>query len=248
MPRASLLISCCSLIVVLAATFGVDAQAAEPTESDLELAKAHYRTGELNYDRGDFPDAAKEFEEAYRLSARPELLYNMGKSYDGAGDMRGALVAYRRFLDSVQTSPDRPFVEKRTAELNGLIARLTLTSSIEGANVMLDGERLGVTPLPPAPIELNPGEHSIEISAEGYSTFRKRVTLARSQQQTLDAPLISLVRVIHVREQQLPVYKRWYLWTPIGLAIVAGVVAGAVIGARDANAIHGPSLQLPKVE
>lgn len=234
---------------MLAVFFGTaSARAAEPTASDLELAKAHFRTGELNYDRGDFPDAAKEFEEAYRLSARSELLYNMGKSYDGAGDMRGALIAYRHFLDTVQTSPDRPFVEKRAQELDGLIARLTLTSSVAGANVVLDGAKIGVTPLPPTPIELNPGEHSIEIGAEGYATFRRHVTLARSQQETIDANLISLVRVIRVPEKQLPVYKRWYLWTPIGLAVIGGIVAGAVIGARDANAIHGPSLQLPKVQ
>src|SRR5690349_11868631 len=107
------------LAFVLALLLSAASQAAPPAV-DLDLAKAHYRTGELYYERGNFPDAAKEFEEAYRLSGRPELLYNMGKSYDGIGDMRGALEAYRRFLGTVKASPDRPFVERRVKELEQL--------------------------------------------------------------------------------------------------------------------------------
>ena len=221
-----------------------------PTAADLDLAKAHFRTGELNYERGNYPDAAKEFEEAYRLSERAEMLYNMGKSYDGAGDMRGALLAYRRFLAAVEKSPDRPFVERRAAELDVLVARVRITASVAGATVVLDGAKLGTTPLPEAPLELNPGEHTIDIAAEGYGTFHRRLKLERAQRETVDAQLVSLVQVIRVetKAKEVPVYKRWYLWTAVGVVVAAGVVTGAVLGARKANEIDGPSLQLPKVQ
>ena len=223
---------------------------AAPTAADLELAKAHYRTGELNYERGAYPDAAKEFEEAYRLSSRSELLYNMGKSYDGAGDMRGALAAYRRFLATVQTSPDRPFVEKRASELNVLIARLEITASVDGATVTLDGAKLGATPLVPSTIEINPGQHTIDIAAEGYGTYHTAVRLERAQKLKIEAHLISLVKVIRVetKAKEVPVYKRWYVWTAVGIVLVGGAVAGGVLGARKANEIDGPSLQLPVVK
>jgi tetratricopeptide (TPR) repeat protein len=226
--------------------FGL-AQAA-PNVADLELAKAHFRTGELYYDRGNYPAAAREFEEAYRLSARPEMLYNMGKSYDGVGDLRGALVAYRRFLAAVKTSADHDFVERRTVELDRLVARLTIHSSVDGATVTLDGTKIGPTPLSPDTLELNPGTHKIEIAAEGYATYRQAVKLERSQRGEMNAALVSLVRVIRVPEKFVPVYKRWYLWTAVGIVVAAGVVTGAVLGARKANEIDGPSLQLPKVQ
>lgn len=224
------------------------AEGAAPSAADLDLAKAHYRTGELNYQNGKFSDAAKEFEEAYRLTTRPELLYNMGKSYDGAGDMRGALSVYRRFLETVKESPDRPFVERRVEELAVLIARVEIHASVQGAAVFFDGDRIGTTPLPQARFEVNPGPHSVEVSAEGYSTFRKQLTLERAQATRIDANLVSLVKVIRVdTREHVPVYKRWYLWAAVGVVVVAGVVTGTVLGVRAANELHGPSLQLPKV-
>jgi tetratricopeptide (TPR) repeat protein len=221
---------------------------ATPNPADLELAKAHFRTGELYFDRANFQDAAKEFEEAYRLSERPEMLYNMGKSYDGAGDLRGALVAYRRFLEAVKSSPDRVFVETRAAELDRLVARLSIGASVEGATVTLDGAKVGLTPLQPSTLELNPGTHKLEIAAEGYATFRSSVTLARSQSETVNAQLVSLVKVIRVEAKAVPVYKRWYLWTAVGVVVVGAVVTGTVLGVRKYNEIDGPSLQLPKVQ
>ncbi len=228
----------------------LDARGEGPTGADLDLAKAHYRTGELDYERGSFPDAAKEFEEAYRLSGRPELIYNMGKSYDGAGDLRGALKAYRRFLGAVQASPDRPFAERRVDELQILIAHLELRASVPGASVTLDGTRLGATPLAEPIVEVNPGDHAVEIAAEGYATFRKAVHLGRAQTEKIDAQLVSLVQVIHVadRPKAVPIYKRWYLWAAVGIVVAAGVVTGAVLGTRAAGDISEPHLQLPKVQ
>ncbi len=219
-----------------------------PSPADLDLAKAHYRTGEIDYQQGKFSDAAKEFEEAYRLTARPELLYNMGKSYDGAGDLRGALIVYRRFLSAMQDSPDRPFVERRVDELQLLISHVEISSSVPGSVVVFDEQRLGTTPLDPPELEVNPGAHHVEISAEGFATYRRNLKLQRAQTEKIDAQMVSLVKVIHVEKQALPVYKRWYLWTAIGVVVVGGVVTGAVLGARAANEIQGPHLQLPKAE
>src|SRR6187401_2369711 len=81
--------------------------------ADVELAKAHFATGQIYYERGRFPDAAREFEEAYRLSGKAALLYNMGNAYDGSSDAARALTAYRRFLAQVKDSPDRPWVSGR---------------------------------------------------------------------------------------------------------------------------------------
>ena len=236
------------LLAALPAHAQAPAPADAPTATDLEIAKAHYRTGELNYERGSYPDAAKEFEEAYRLSSRPELLYNMGKAYDGAGDMRGALGAYRRFLVAVKDSPDRVFCAHRIGELELLISHLEVAASVAGASVVLDSAPLGVTPLAAPRIEVNPGTHSIEIAAEGYATFRRTLKLERAQTEKIDAQMVSLVKVIHEPEKRVPVYKRWYLWTALGLVVVAGAVTGGVLGARAANAVDGPSLQLPRVQ
>jgi len=223
-------------------------QAPSPGQ-DLELARAHFRTGEIYYERGRFPDAAREFEEAYRLSNKSDLLYNMGKSYDGVGDHARALNAYRRFLAALPSSTDRPVVEKRVATLERLVGRVTIAATVEGAAIVVDGNAVGASPLP-RPLELNPGGHSIIASKEGFRSFRGNVVVAPGSEQRVDAKLESLVQVKIVevprQEKKVPVYKRWWLWTVVGVVVVGGVVTAGVLGSREAP-IDGPSVQLPSV-
>jgi tetratricopeptide (TPR) repeat protein len=226
------------------------AQAADaPPGADLELAKAHFNTGQIYYERGRFPDAAREFEEAYRLSGRPELLYNMGKAYDGSTDAARALSAYRHFLAQVRDSTDRPWVNGRVEQLGRIVGRLAITSTVTGSTVKLDGAEIGVTPLA-EPIEVNPGSHRIEVGHEGYSTWK--TTLVASPGQSLDVAgepksLVKIVRV-EVEKKSTPVYKKWWLWTTVVVAagVVAGVTAG-VLASRD-DGVSGPHAQLPEVK
>jgi len=224
--------------------------AADPLPADLELAKAHYRTGEIEYEQGRFHEAAHEFEEAFRLSGRAELLYNMGKAYDSAGDPARALGAYRRFLAANTSSSDRPFAESRVKALEQTVGRLRIRASVSGAAVQLDGAALGTTPLPEAPIELNPGRHAVTVSADGYTTFRASPDITLGGLTTIDAKLEERVKLVRVetRERATPVYRRWWLWTAVGAVAAAGVVTGAVLGARAASGVSGPSAQFPEVK
>src|SRR6185312_10093853 len=155
------------LVVILLAPAAALAQPAQPpaaappavispTDSpDVELAKSHFNTGQIDYEQKRFAEAAREFEEAFRLAPRSPLLYNIGKSYDGAGDHARALEAYRRYLlmpDTVD-SPDHPVVVARVAQLEHLVGRLTVHTAA-GAQVTLDGAPLGTAPLPK--VEVNP--------------------------------------------------------------------------------------------
>jgi tetratricopeptide (TPR) repeat protein len=222
-----------------------------PSEGDIELAKAHFRTGEIYYEQGRYPDAAHEFEEAYRLSHRPALLYNMGKSYDGAGDAARALGAYRRFLAQVTGSADRPAVTERVEQLAHIVGHIQIASTVPGALVRVDGAEVGTTPLPAA-VELNPGAHAVEVAHEGYATFKQSVVAAPGASASVDAKLESLVKVIRVevpadRPPPTPLYKRWWLWTAVGAVVAAGVVTAAVLGSREPG-VEGPSAQLPSVK
>jgi tetratricopeptide (TPR) repeat protein len=217
--------------------------------TDVELAKAHYRTGEIYYERGRYPDAAREFEEAYRLSNRPELLYNMGKSYDGAGDAARALTAYRRFLGAVKASPDRGAVEARITALTRMVGHINVHASVEEAAVKIDGEAIGNAPL--EGLELNPGPHAIEVSKEGFATWRSSVMVRSAMEETVEAEPKSLVKVIRVEVPQKvdkPVYKKWWFWTTlVGAVAVAGGVTAAVLLTQNSDGCSGACVQLPAV-
>src|SRR5262249_44501927 len=155
-------------------------------------------TGEIYYDRGRYQDAAHEFEEAYRLSNKPELLYNMGKSYDGLGDQARALDAYRHFLKQVSSSPDRETVQKRVEALSKLVGTIVIKVPNQGATVRLDDKEIGVVPFTDV-IEANPGAHLLEVSQEGYATLRQKIVVAPAATLEVATPLKSLVKVVEVR-------------------------------------------------
>jgi tetratricopeptide (TPR) repeat protein len=221
-----------------------------PPQADLELAKAHYNTGQIYYERGRFPDAAHEFEEAYRLSGKPALLYNMGKSYDGSSDAARALKAYRQFLANVTDSSDRPWVSGRVEQLSKIVGRLHITSTIDASNVKLDGAELGATPLA-EPVEVNPGSHEVEVSHEGYSTWKSKVVASPGQLVEVNGEPKSLVKIVRVEvEKSTPVYKKWWLWTAVAaVAVVAiGVGVGVGVGGSQDDGVSGPHAQLPSVK
>jgi len=239
-----------AVLTLLALPGGAFAQESPSGDTDLELARAHFRTGEIYYQRSKYPDAAREFEEAYRLSRKSDLLYNMGKSYDGAGDHARALAAYRRFMSAVPDSPDRAMVDKRVEALSRLVGRVTIKTNVEGATVQLDALQLGPAPIAD-PIEVNPGAHMIIITHEGHRTWRKPFVAAPGADLTVTANLESLVKVVVRKElveveRKVPVYKRWWLWTLVGAVVVAGAVTGGVLGAQQPP-VDGPFAQLPAV-
>lgn len=78
-------------------------------ERDLsdEQARLHFRAGRGLYDAGRFAQAAAEFEEAFRLSQRPELLFNAYVAYRDANDLEGAVRSLRAYLEQAEDVADR---------------------------------------------------------------------------------------------------------------------------------------------
>jgi tetratricopeptide (TPR) repeat protein len=121
-------LACC---LVLAAASPLSAQTAAPTESmaqstttDADMtdaqARGHFRLGAELYSKGQFAEAAKEFEVAYGLSGRGSLLYNVYLAYRDAQDTHNAARALRGYLSAVPDAPDKQHLTARLAALDEL--------------------------------------------------------------------------------------------------------------------------------
>ena len=77
---------------------GHTAQAEPSSASDVELAKRHFDLGRVYYDQADYDKALTAFEEAYRLSQKPALLFNIGRCHEAAGRLEKAIDHYTRFM------------------------------------------------------------------------------------------------------------------------------------------------------
>ncbi|MBK7155928.1 MAG: tetratricopeptide repeat protein [Sandaracinaceae bacterium] len=98
----------------------------EPTDpqssNDDEAARRHFRLGQAYYQNGQFPQAAIEFEQAYQLSGRPQLLYNIYLAHRDALHTRQSYEALRQYLDEVADPPDEDHLRARLHHLEEALA------------------------------------------------------------------------------------------------------------------------------
>jgi PEGA domain/Tetratricopeptide repeat len=147
--------------------------------SDLEIARAHFQTGLSYYDSDRFSSAVKEFLESYRLSKRPELLYNIARSYERMGDPGHAIVYYRKFVQQRPSAKERHEIEITLPNLQRRAATLNLRTTVPGSEVLIDGELVGISPVDPQ--LLTEGKHHVEVRHLGYVAREAEVSLKGGQ-------------------------------------------------------------------
>ncbi|HEX5661324.1 MAG TPA: hypothetical protein VFX59_29245 [Polyangiales bacterium] len=97
----------------------VRAQDAAPVVDD-ERARAHYLAGESHFAAERFRDAAREFELAYDLSHRQEMLINLSRAHERAGDLDKAIADLELLL---QTFPGTSYTLEAEQRLAAMRAK-----------------------------------------------------------------------------------------------------------------------------
>jgi len=87
-----------------------------PGEADRK-ARSLFEQGRVAYEEGRYRDSWDYFRQAYLLSKRPELLYNVGQSADRLRMDREALEAFRLYLARLPNAHNRREVENRVRAL-----------------------------------------------------------------------------------------------------------------------------------
>jgi hypothetical protein len=77
----------------------------------------HYRRAAALYELGDFTEAIKEFEAAYRDKAQPSLLFNLAQCHRQLRQNDKAIFYYKAFLREEPRSRMKVFIEQRIHEL-----------------------------------------------------------------------------------------------------------------------------------
>jgi tetratricopeptide (TPR) repeat protein len=88
-----------------------------------EEARQHFQLGRTFYDSGRFQQAVEEFEAAYKLSGRPQLLYNVYVAQRDVGELQKAVDALRAYLEQVPDAPDRVNLKARLTSLEAQAKR-----------------------------------------------------------------------------------------------------------------------------
>lgn len=80
-------------------------------------AETLFNDGQTAYDHGNYRLAIDRWQEAYRLSNEPALLFNVAQAYRLADDCGQALSSYKQFVAIDPTSEQRPLADEFVREL-----------------------------------------------------------------------------------------------------------------------------------
>ncbi|MEM9192999.1 MAG: PEGA domain-containing protein [Myxococcota bacterium] len=135
-----------------------------------------------------------------------------------------------------------------TAQIQTLMPRpppattLLITSNVEGAQVMFDDRPVGQTPLPPSSV--SPGQHTIQLSRDGFTVTRRTFDVPRGQatrvnvtlepndaQQARDEAGEEVFGPVGGgswgTEEEESVTSQWWFWAAVGGG--AAILLGATI-------------------
>ncbi len=151
-----------------------------PAAAQESVGKQRFREATTAYEHGRYRDAARLFSAAYEADGHPELMYNVARAHDKAGDLASALQAYRRYLALSPGTDARAEVQARIRAIEAeiepapVLQGVQITSTPSGASVIVDGTRVGRTPWSG---ELSPGNHSLELRARGHAAVKRRMVV-----------------------------------------------------------------------
>lgn len=183
---------------------------AKPDEEALREAGKRFRAGDQAYKLGDYAEAIAAFEDAFRLSEDPIVLFNIAQSYRkqfGIDGQRTRLVKardlYRTFLREVSDPGLRTQAEGLLAEVEKLLAETKDSPAPVPAPVPATPRPAPAAP-PPLPPAAQPEPQPAAVSPEAEVTATA-------------GP-----------EGRTPWYKSTWVWVAAGV-VAAGAGAGVYL-------------------
>src|SRR5262245_60493008 len=138
-------------------------QALAGDDDVTEMARQRFREGVQFYDQRQYEKARLAFLQSYAIKPHPATLLNLAQS-----ELRGGHPddAANHFSEYLRTNTKANEAEKQEAELGFTAAKakvgeVTIAVDASGAQVSVDGQEKGVSPLP-GPLYMMPGSHALE--------------------------------------------------------------------------------------
>jgi hypothetical protein len=154
-------------------------------------ARTAYESAKLLAQNHDFNGALAEFKHAYELSKDPRLLFNMAicqKELHHYARMRAMLEQYLRDGAQLTTAESQSAAQDALAAIKPLVASIHVTVSEEGAEVSVDGEVAGTSPLKTS-VAVDLGKHTVTVKKNGFDAFEQSLDMPGGTEATVAVTL-----------------------------------------------------------
>ncbi len=177
-----------------------------PAIADKAEAKTHFKNGVELFKDANYEGALVEFKAAYEAQPHFKVRYNIGTSLYKLHryvEAKAELDAYIAEGDDKIPDKDRLEVQGILYEIQSLIGTITVTCTVQGARVAVNGKEVGPCPFT-EPLQVNLGEHDVQVTAIGYKTFEQTVTVAGGKAVVVNASLSPVTSPIAPVKPGLP--------------------------------------------
>ncbi len=145
---------------------------------------------------------------------------------------------HTEFTDVFRIRPRRETV--LMVEMMAISMGLTITTEPAGAQVFLDGDFAGETPLE---LDIDEGSHSMRLKLFGFHDAVRELEAVAGQDDTVDVALEALPAA-ELEELTAPPPLAWYekplLWVAIGGGVVLAVLTAVIIAVATAERSDNP--------
>jgi len=235
------------------------AEAAEPSayRGVVREALAEYTAKNFPEARALFAEAHRLYPNARTLRGLGMTAFELRSYRESIAYLGEALASTVKPLDGKL----RAETERLLARAERFVGKLNLAVNPPSAEVLLDGNPIQNSEGTPLLLEV--GEHTLEFRAEGYAPETRSLYVKGREIETWSVVLNKLAAVVVApvvpapaevaeraeqpsegpryidqqgsedRPSKQPVYKNPWLWTGVGVAVVAIVVTSVVLATRD---------------
>lgn len=199
-------------------------------------------------DANNLAEALAEFRRAHQIFPNARSLRGLGmvefdlRDYESAArHLREALASAVKPLAGAMRSA----AETLLARAQRYLSEVRVATEPRAAQIFVDGSP--AQPRPDGMLLLNPGDHVIEVKATGYATETRSLQLSGGDQRELMISLRALAgrsapegaaeplnpaplaQQTPSRSEALPVYRKWWVWTLVAVALVGGGTTAAIL-------------------
>ncbi len=153
------------------------ALAPAPATAQTDTWKTLKEKGDEAFRERRYGEALELYDAAWAKEQQPVLNYNRGRAYEALGRFPEALDQFESFVERApkDLKAKVPKLDALMEETRGKVCTVTIESVPVGATVLLDGVKLGVTPI--VDRRVNAGDVELELSADNYLPKTQSVSL-----------------------------------------------------------------------